>query len=158
VGLNGLVKDAANLAYHGMRARHAGVDLRLDVDLDPSVGDVDVVPEDLSRVVLNLANNGMYAAILHRGGREGPSEVRVATRRLPDAKVEIRVRDNGRGIPRDVREKIFSPFFTTKPAGEGTGLGLSISHEIIVRGHGGSIEIETEEGRFTEFVVALPTS
>jgi signal transduction histidine kinase len=126
--------------------------------LDPAAGEVDVFPQDITRVLLNLISNGFYAATKRRaetnGGDYEPT-IAAATKNLGD-RVEITIRDNGAGIPPDVKEKMFNPFFTTKPAGEGTGLGLSISHDIIVKQHGGSIEVDTQPGEFTEFTIILP--
>jgi signal transduction histidine kinase len=131
---------------------------RLQKSFDPTAGEADVFPQDITRVLLNLILNGFYAATKRRaetnGGDYEPT-LAAATKNLGD-RVEIRIRDNGTGIPPEVKEKIFNPFFTTKPAGEGTGLGLSISHDIIVRQHGGSIEVETQPGQFTEFRIVLP--
>jgi two-component system, NtrC family, sensor kinase len=117
-----------------------------------------VAPQELTRVFLNLFGNGFYAAHKRKGDGAGPDfrpMLRVTTRELPDA-VEVRVRDNGTGISPEVREKLFQPFFTTKPTGEGTGLGLSISYDIVTQQHGGTIEVDSEPGSFTEFIVRLP--
>ncbi len=156
--LNALVEEALGLAYHGARAEHPDFNVALRRDLDPAVGELDLYPQELTRVMLNLFSNGFYAVRERQRGtpdpRYGPA-VSVGTRALED-RVEIRVRDNGTGIPEPVRAKIFNPFFTTKPAGEGTGLGLSLSHDIIVKQHGGSFDVETEPGAFTEFIVTLP--
>jgi two-component system, NtrC family, sensor kinase len=126
--------------------------------LDPAAGEADVFPQDITRALLNLISNGFYAATKRseegNGGDYEPTLV-AATRNLGD-RVEIRIRDNGTGMPLEVKEKIFNPFFTTKPAGEGTGLGLSISHDIIVKQHGGSIEVDSQPGEFTEFTIILP--
>ena len=126
--------------------------------LIPTAGEADVFPQDITRVLLNLISNGFYAATKRRaetnGGDYEPT-LAAATKNLGD-RVEISIRDNGTGIPADVKEKMFNPFFTTKPAGEGTGLGLSISHDIIVKQHGGSIEVETQPGEFTEIKIVLP--
>jgi signal transduction histidine kinase len=130
----------------------------MERSLDPAAGQADVFPQDLTRVLLNLISNGFYAATKRRAEADGdgyePTLV-ASTRSLGD-RVEIRVRDNGTGIPTEVKEKMFNPFFTTKPAGEGTGLGLSICHDIIVKQHGGSIEVDTQPGEFTEIRVTLP--
>jgi signal transduction histidine kinase len=129
----------------------------LQRDLDPSAGMADVFPQEITRVLLNLISNGFYATTKRKAevGDGFEPMLSAATRNLGD-KVEIRIRDNGTGIPEDVKEKIFNPFFTTKPSGEGTGLGLSMSHDIIVKQHGGSIDVETESGLFTEFTIVLP--
>jgi two-component system, NtrC family, sensor kinase len=158
VDLNAIVEEALNLAYHGARAEQPGFNIALERALDPAVGQVELYPQEFTRVLLNLIGNGFHAA--HRKLLDGAPEgfqpvLSVTTRALPD-RVEIRVRDNGPGIPDTVMARIFEPFFTTKPAGEGTGLGLSLSHDIVVKQHGGTIDVVTEAGRFTEFVVTLP--
>jgi len=158
VDINALVEESLNLAYHGARAEKQGFNITMERSLDPAAGEADVFPQDITRALLNLISNGFYAATKRKaetnGGDYEPTLV-AATRNLGD-RVEIRIRDNGTGIPLEVKEKIFNPFFTTKPAGEGTGLGLSISHDIIVKQHGGSIEVETQPGEFTEIRVILP--
>ena len=158
VDLNALVEEALNLAYHGARAENPNFNVTLRRDLDPAVGRVELNPQELTRVLLNLFSNGFYATRERQRNHPEPNyapTVAVATHALGD-RVDIRVRDNGTGIPETLRAKIFDPFFTTKPAGEGTGLGLSLSHDIIVKQHGGSFEVETEPGAFTEFIVTLP--
>jgi signal transduction histidine kinase len=128
----------------------------LERDFDPTVGVADIHPQEVTRVLLNLISNGFYAATQRAAAGNGfEPKLEAMTRNLGD-KVEIRIRDNGMGIPPDIREKIFNPFFTTKPAGEGTGLGLSMSHDIVVKQHGGTIEVVTEPGTFTEFIITLP--
>ena len=158
VDVNALVEESVNLAYHGARAEKPGFNITLEKNLDPAAGDVDLFPQEITRVLLNLVTNGFYAAT-KRGKENGAASyeptLSAATRNLGD-RVEIRIRDNGSGIPPEVRAKMFNPFFTTKPAGEGTGLGLSLSHDIVVKQHGGTIEVETEPGEFTEFTVTLP--
>ena len=125
--------------------------------MDPAAGEVDIFPQDITRVLLNLISNGFYAATKRKQADSDDYEpvLAVATKNLGD-RVEIRIRDNGTGIPPEVKEKMFNPFFTTKPAGEGTGLGLSISHDIIVKQHSGSIEVDTRQGEFTEIKITLP--
>jgi two-component system, NtrC family, sensor kinase len=153
-----LVEESLNLAWHGARAETQGFEIKLKQSFDPSAGGADVFPQDIRRALLNLIANGFYAATKRKtetnGGDYEPT-LAAATKDLGD-KVEIRIRDNGAGVPPDVKEKMFNPFFTTKPAGEGTGLGLSISHDIIVKQHGGSIEVDTQPGEFTEFTIILP--
>ncbi len=130
----------------------------LERSFDPATGEVDLFPQDITRVLLNLISNGFYAATKRSTETDGDGFVptlSATTKDLGD-RVEIRIRDNGTGIPPEVKDKMFNPFFTTKPAGEGTGLGLSISHDIIVKQHAGSIEVETEPGAFTEFRIILP--
>ena len=158
VDINALVDESLNLAYHGARAEKQGFNITLERSFDSAAGEVDLFPQEITRVLLNLISNGFYAATKRKAqSSRGDYEPMLAakTKNLGD-RVEIRIRDNGTGIPSEVREKLFNPFFTTKPAGEGTGLGLSISHDIIVKQHGGSIEVETEPGAFTEFRIVLP--
>jgi signal transduction histidine kinase len=158
VDINALVEESLNLAYHGARAEKQGFNITLERSFDPAAGEVDLFPQDITRVLLNLISNGFYAATKRKteadGGGYEPT-LAAATKNLGDS-VEIRIRDNGTGIPPDVKEKMFNPFFTTKPAGEGTGLGLSLSYDIIVKQHAGSIEVDTQPGDFTEFRVVLP--
>jgi signal transduction histidine kinase len=157
VDINALVEESLNLAYHGARAEKQGFTITLERSLDPATGQADIFPQDITRVLLNLILNGFYAATKRKEADSDGYEptLLASTRNLGD-RVEIRVRDNGTGIPSEVKDKIFNPFFTTKPAGEGTGLGLSISHDIIVKQHGGSIEVETVPGEYTEFRIILP--
>jgi signal transduction histidine kinase len=158
VDVNALVEESLNLAYHGARAEKQGFNITFVRSFDPTAGEADVYPQEISRVLINLISNGFYATAKRRAMAESDGyepTLTAATRSLGD-RVEIRIRDNGTGIPPEVLEKIFSPFFTTKPAGEGTGLGLSISHDIIVKQHGGSIEVETRPGEFTELRIVLP--
>jgi signal transduction histidine kinase len=155
--INAIVDESLNLAYHGARAEKSGFSIAFQRDLDPSVGMVDVYPQEITRVLLNLISNGFYAATKRKAeASDGFEPMLSATTKNLGDKVEIRIRDNGTGIPEEVKEKIFNPFFTTKPSGEGTGLGLSMSHDIIVKQHGGSIDVETEPGLFTEFRIVLP--
>ncbi|MCW0000767.1 GAF domain-containing protein [Pararhizobium sp. YC-54] len=156
--INAIVEESLNLAYHGARAEKQGFNVTLEKSLDPTAGEVDLYPQEITRVLLNLISNGFYAtnkrAASEPGGSYEPTLAAV-TKNLGDS-VEIIIRDNGPGIPPEVREKMFNPFFTTKPAGEGTGLGLSLSHDIIVKQHAGSIEVDTELGHYTEFRIQLP--
>jgi signal transduction histidine kinase len=157
VEINAIIDESLNLAYHGARAEKQGFTIALERDFDPETGVVEVYPQEITRVLLNMISNGFYAA--HRRAAEAGDgfepRVKAITRNLGD-RVEIRIRDNGTGIASDVRDKIFNPFFTTKPAGEGTGLGLSMSHDIVVKQHGGTIDVITEPGAFTEFIITLP--
>ena len=156
--INALVEESLNLAYHGARAETPGFNITLKRDLDPNAGEIELYPQEITRALLNLISNGFYAATKRKseGGDETFEPIlSAATRKFGD-RVEIRIRDNGTGIPPNVREKMFNPFFTTKPAGEGTGLGLSMSHDIVVKQHGGRIDIETEPGQYTEFTIVLP--
>ena len=156
--INNLVEEALNLAYHGARAQDKDFNVTLERDLEATTKPIDVVPQDVTRVFLNLIGNGFYAT-RKRSDADTTDDyrptLRVSTRDLGEA-VEIRVRDNGTGISAEVREKLFQPFFTTKPTGEGTGLGLSISYDIVTQQHGGSIVVDSEVGQFTEFTVRLP--
>jgi GAF domain-containing protein len=158
IDINAVVEESLNLAYHGARAERQGFNITLERSFDPTAGEADVFPQEITRVLLNLISNGFYAATKRKaeanGGDYEPT-LAAATKNLGD-RVEIRIRDNGTGILPEVKERIFNPFFTTKPVGEGTGLGLSISHDIIVKQHGGSIEVDTRPGEFTEFRIVLP--
>ena len=158
IDINTLVEESLNLAYHGARAEKQDFNITLEKLFDPAAGEVDVFPQEITRVLLNLISNGFYAATKRKTDANGGSyepTLAASTKNLGDS-VEIRIRDNGTGIPPEVKEKMFNPFFTTKPAGEGTGLGLSISHDIVVKQHGGSIEVDTKPGEFTEFRIVLP--
>ena len=158
VDVNALVEESLNLAYHGARAEKEGFNITLERSFDPAAGEVDLFPQEITRVLLNLISNGFYAATKRKGeagDKDFEPVLAAATKNLGDG-VEIKIRDNGTGIPAEVKAKMFNPFFTTKPAGEGTGLGLSISHDIIVKQHGGSIAVDTEPGKFTEFRIVLP--
>ena len=160
VDINALVEEALNLAYHGARAQDKSFNITLERDLAPASKPIEIVPQDVTRVFLNLFGNGFYAANKRRlAGTEAGFRpmLRVSTRDLGEM-VEIKVRDNGTGIPDEVRAKLFQPFFTTKPTGEGTGLGLSISYDIVTQQHGGTVEVDSEVGSFTEFTVRLPRS
>ncbi|UGX90905.1 GAF domain-containing protein [Bradyrhizobium barranii subsp. barranii] len=155
--INALVEESLNLAYHGARAEKPLFDVTLKSELDPAAGSAEVFPQEISRVLLNLISNGFYAVTRRQmGSGAGYVPVVIAATRDRGDSIEIRIRDNGTGIPEDVKAKMFNPFFTTKPAGEGTGLGLSMSHDIIVKQHGGTIDVTTEPGAFTEFTILLP--
>ena len=156
--INALLEESLNLAYHGARAEKPAFNVTLQRDFDRTAGTIEVFPQEITRVFLNLIANGFYAVTKRKteNADSGFDPVlRASTKSLGDT-VEIRIRDNGTGIPAEVRDKMFNPFFTTKPAGEGTGLGLSMSHDIIVKQHGGSIDVATEPGQFTEFTIILP--
>ena len=155
--INAIVEESLNLAYHGARAEKPGFNVTLERDFDPAAGMVDLYPQEITRVFLNLISNGFYATAKRKEAGDETFEpiLKAATKNLGN-KVEIRIRDNGTGIPLEVKEKMFNPFFTTKPAGEGTGLGLSMSHDIVVKQHGGTIDVQTEPGAFTEFIITLP--
>jgi signal transduction histidine kinase len=158
VEINALVEESLNLAYHGARAERLGSNIVLKHDLDPEAGAAELCPQEITRALLNLISNGFYAAARRKveaGDETFEPVLSVGTRNLGNT-VEIRIRDNGTGISSEVRAKMFNPFFTTKPSGEGTGLGLSITYDVIVKQHGGRIDVETEPGAFTEFVIILP--
>jgi two-component system NtrC family sensor kinase len=160
VDLNNLVEEAVNLAYHGARAQDQNFNTTLDRDYDRDLAQIKLVPQEMSRVFVNLIGNGFHA-MTKRQREDGEPDFQptltVATRDLGDA-VEVRVRDNGTGIPPEIRDRLFQPFFTTKPTGEGTGLGLSISYDIVTQQHGGTITVESEPGAYTEFTIRLPRS
>jgi signal transduction histidine kinase len=157
VSINAVVEESLNLAYHGARAEKQGFDITLQRDFDSAAGEAELYPQEITRVLLNLISNGFYATAKRRTQASGVYEpvLAASTKDLGD-RVEIRIRDNGIGIPPEVREKMFNPFFTTKPAGEGTGLGLSLSYDIVVKQHAGTIEVATGPGEFTEFTIVLP--
>jgi signal transduction histidine kinase len=157
-GINSLLHESLNLAYHGARAEKGEFNITLEREFDADAGTIALFPQEITRAFLNLISNGVYAATKRKTEDKEPGfqpTIRVTTKNLGST-VEIRIRDNGTGIPAEVQEKMFNPFFTTKPAGEGTGLGLSMSHDIIVKQHGGKIEVATEPGKFTEFTIVLP--
>jgi signal transduction histidine kinase len=158
IDINALVEESLNLAWHGARAETQGFEVKLKQSFDPAAGTADVFPQDIRRALLNLIANGFYAATRRRaetnGGDYEPT-LTASTKDLGD-RVEVRIRDNGTGMTPDVKEKMFNPFFTTKPTGEGTGLGLSISHDVIVKQHAGAIEVDTQPGEFTEIRIVLP--
>lgn len=156
--VNALIEESLGLAYHGARAQDPAFNATLERDLDPTAGHIEMVPQDISRVLLNLFANGFQATQerVERGaGRDYRPTVKVSSRRV-DGAVEIRVRDNGTGMPEGVAEKVFTPFYTTKPAGKGTGLGLSLSYDIVVHQHGGTLDVATRPGEYAEFIVRLP--
>jgi signal transduction histidine kinase len=158
VDINAIVEESLNLAWHGARAEKQGFEITLTQAFDPSAGEADIFPQDITRALLNLISNGFYAAAKRREAThiaDYEPTLAASTKNLGD-RVEIRIRDNGTGIAPDVKEKMFDPFFTTKPTGQGTGLGLSISHDIIVKQHAGSIEVDTQPGEFTEVRIVLP--
>jgi two-component system, NtrC family, sensor kinase len=156
--INSLLDESLNLAYHGARAEKGEFNITLQRDFDADAGTIELFPQEITRAFLNLISNGVYAATKRKTEDKEPGfepTLRASTKNLGSS-VEIRIRDNGAGVPDEVQEKMFNPFFTTKPAGEGTGLGLSMTHDIIVKQHGGRIDVETEPGNFTEFIITLP--
>jgi signal transduction histidine kinase len=158
VSVNAMVEEALNLAYHGARAERPGFNVTIVKSLDPEAGAADLYGQEMTRVLLNLISNGFYATTKRSQGEPSgiyQPTITASTKNLGDS-VEIAIRDNGTGIPDEVKAKMFNPFFTTKPAGEGTGLGLSLSHDIVVKQHGGTIEVSTERGAFTQFTIVLP--
>jgi len=157
VDVNSLVEESLNLAYHGARAEKQGFQIRLERNFDPAAGEAELFPQEITRVLLNLISNGFYAALKRKAEMKDGYEptLAAATKNLGD-RVEIIIRDNGSGIPPEVKEKMFNPFFTTKSPGEGTGLGLSLSYDIVTKQHAGLIEVDTRPGEFTEFRVILP--
>jgi signal transduction histidine kinase len=158
VDANALVEESLNLAYHGARAEKQGFKITMERLFDSTAGQVDVFPQEITRALLNLISNGFYAATKRKehDDRDGYEPTLTASTKNLGDRVEIAIRDNGPGIPPEVREKMFNPFFTTKPAGEGTGLGLSITHDIIVKQHSGSIEVASQPGEYTEIRIVLP--
>jgi GAF domain-containing protein len=158
IDLNALIEEALNLAYHGARAQDASFNITLERDFDRGLAPIELSPQEVTRVFLNLFGNGFYATTKRQRAGAGPEfrpTLEVATRDLGNA-VEVRVRDNGTGIAPEIRDKLFQPFVTTKPTGEGTGLGLSIAYDIVTQQHGGTIEVDSRGGEFTEFTIRLP--
>ena len=155
--INALADEYLRLAYHGLRAKDKSFNAKFETQFDNNIDKINIIPQDIGRVLVNLINNAFYAVgekkKMSTNGYE-PS-VAISTKKVSD-KIEIRVRDNGNGIPQKVLDKVFQPFFTTKPTGEGTGLGLSLSYDIITKGHGGELKVETTEGEGTEFVIEIP--
>lgn len=155
--INSILEEDINLVYHGMRAQDSSFNIKIEKELDKNISKINIIPQDISRVFLNILTNGFYEA--HRKKIETksdePAVVRIKTLETKE-NIEIKVRDNGNGIPENIRENLFTPFFTTKPTGKGTGLGLSISYDIIAREHNGDIVYETEEGKYTEFTIRIP--
>jgi signal transduction histidine kinase len=145
------------LAYHGLRAKEKSFNAKFETDFDNSIGKINLVPQDIGRVILNLINNAFYAVNDKQKQSTTPFQptVTVTTKKL-NGKIELRVKDNGNGVPQKVLDKIFQPFFTTKPAGEGTGLGLSLSYDIITKGHGGELRVENKEGEGATFIITIP--
>src|SRR6516165_10236194 len=158
VDVNALIGESLNLAYHGARAEKQGFKINMEKSFDPAAGEIDVFPQEITRALLNMISNGFYAATKRKqqDHSEGYEPTLTASTKNIGDRVEIRIRDNGPGIAPEVREKMFNPFFTTKPAGESTGLGPSITHDIIVKQHAGSIEVDTQPGEFTEIRLILP--
>jgi signal transduction histidine kinase len=159
VDINALADEYLRLSYHGLRAKDKSFNATIETDVDPAVGMVSVAPQDMGRVLLNLFNNALYS-VTEKKRREGKGYepvVRLVTKRMGD-KVEITIRDNGQGIPQKLMDKIFQPFFTTKPAGQGTGLGLSLSYDIVTKEHNGQVRVDSREGEYAEFIIELPVN
>ena len=161
VGINALADEYSRLAYHGLRAKDKFFNAKLKTDFDESIGNINIVPQDIGRVILNLITNAFYAVTEKKkeNGEGFDPAVSVSTKRIDGKsdsyRVEVRVKDNGKGIPNKVLDKIFQPFFTTKPTGQGTGLGLSLAYDI-VKSHGGELKVETKEGEGSTFIISLP--
>jgi signal transduction histidine kinase len=155
--INVLADEYIRLAYHGLRAKNKSFQANFKCEFDDTIGKISVIPQDMGRVLLNLVNNAFYAVSEKKAHQNGTYEpiVTIQTRKNGNT-IEISVRDNGNGIPAKVLDKIFQPFFTTKPTGEGTGLGLSLSYDIITKTHFGKLEVKTKEGQGTEFIISLP--
>jgi signal transduction histidine kinase len=158
IDVNALVEESLNLAYHGARAEKQGFKINTERSFDPAAGQVDIFTQEITRALLNLISNGFYAATKRKeqDNSDGYEPTLVASTKNLDDRIEITIRNNGTGIPPEVRDKMFNPFFTTKPAGEGTGLGLSISHDIIVKQHAGTLDVDSKPDDFTEFRIVLP--
>lgn len=155
--LNGLVDEYLRLAYHGLRAKDKSFNAKFTTDFDPGIGRIEVIPQDIGRVILNLINNAFYAVSQKKKqGTNGYEPTVHITTKKQTGKIELRIRDNGDGIDPKILDKIFQPFFTTKPAGQGTGLGLSLSYDIVTRSHAGELKVQTKDGEGTEFIVELP--
>jgi signal transduction histidine kinase len=155
--INALAEEYLRLAYHGLRAKDKSFNASLKTDFDDSIGKIEVVPQDIGRVILNLLTNAFYAVNEKKktGIKDFAPAVTIKTQKQEN-QIEIAVSDNGNGIPRNLIEKIFQPFFSTKPSGQGTGLGLTLSYEIIKKGHGGELKVETRDGEGSTFKVYLP--
>jgi signal transduction histidine kinase len=152
--INTLADEYLRLSYHGLRAKDKSFNAKFETDFDNSIGKVNIIPQDIGRVILNLINNAFYAVNEKQNLNGFEPKVIISTSKH-NSKVEIKVADNGNGIPKKVLDKIFQPFFTTKPTGQGTGLGLSLSYDI-VKAHGGEIKVNTKENEGTEFTIVLP--
>ena len=155
--INALCDEYLRLSFHGLRAKDKSFNADFKTDFDDCVGKINIIPQDIGRVLLNLFNNAFYAVLQKQkiAGDGYKPEVSVTTS-TQNGQVIISVKDNGNGIPNAIKDKIMQPFFTTKPTGEGTGLGLSLSYDIVVKGHGGKIDIDSREGEYTEFTIRLP--
>jgi signal transduction histidine kinase len=157
IDINTLAEEYLRLAFHGMRATNTSFNSKVETNYSSEVGQIKAVPQDLGRALLNLYSNAFYAVTekKKKGFTKYEPAVSVNTRKV-DGHIEIEVKDNGTGIPQKALDKIFQPFFTTKPSGEGTGLGLSLSYDIITKGHGGNLKVNTKEGEYSQFTIQLP--
>jgi signal transduction histidine kinase len=157
--INGLADEYLRLAYHGLRAKDKSFNAKFETEFDSSIGKINIISQDIGRVLVNLINNAFYAVSERKKQESNGYEptVTVHTKKTDD-KIEIMVKDNGNGIPQKVLDKIFQPFFTTKPTGQGTGLGLSLAYDIVTKGHGGELKVETKEGEGSEFIIQLPVN
>ena len=160
--INNLLDECMRLSFHGMRAKDKSFNAKMDTSFDNNLGSINIVSQDIGRVFLNLFTNAFYSVMQKKknasadpAGENYSPEISASTKKEGN-KVIITVSDNGNGIPQKVVDKIFQPFFTTKPTGEGTGLGLSMSYDIITKGHGGELKVETKEGEFAQFTIILP--
>jgi len=155
--INSLADEYLRLAYHGLRAKDKSFNAKFETVFDDSIGKINIISQDIGRVLVNLINNAFYAVSERKKQESNGYEptVEVLTKKTDD-KIEIKVKDNGNGIPQKVLDKIFQPFFTTKPTGQGTGLGLSLAYDIITKGHAGELKVETKEGEGSEFIIQLP--
>jgi two-component system NtrC family sensor kinase len=157
--INALADEYLRLSYHGLRAKDKTFNAKFESNFDPDLQKVSVVSQDIGRVILNLFTNAFYSVTEKKKLLNGGYEPIVSvTTKMVDDKVELRVRDNGVGIPQKLLDKIYQPFFTTKPGGQGTGLGLSLSYDIITKGHGGEMSVDTKEGEYAEFIIHLPAN
>src|SRR5688572_6618423 len=157
--INALTDEYLRLAYHGLRAKDNSFNATMKTDFDDSIGNINIIPQDMGRVILNLINNAFYAVDeKKRGAGNSYEPTATVTTKKQNGKIEIKVKDNGNGIPQKVLDKIFQPFFTTKPTGQGTGLGLSLAYDIVTKGHGGELKVETKEGEGSEFIIQLPVN
>jgi signal transduction histidine kinase len=157
--INNLADEYLRLAFHGYRAKDKSFNAKFETNFDNTIEKINIIPQDIGRVILNLINNAFYTVNEKRKQVSNGYEpmVTVTTKKIND-KIEISVKDNGSGIPQKVLDKIFQPFFTTKPTGQGTGLGLSLSYDIITKGHDGEINVNTNEGKGAEFIISLPVN
>jgi len=155
--INALADEYLRLSYHGMRAKEKSFTAKLETVFDKNIGKIDIVPQEIGKVIVNLVNNAFYAVNeKQKQNISGYEPTVILTTAKHNGKIEIKVKDNGNGMPQKILDKIFQPFFTSKPTGQGTGLGLSLAYDI-VKAHGGEIKVETREGEGSEFIVQLPT-